>query len=709
LRALARDGDFVALARRATEDAERVGQYLAEIAGASDLSRAGRLDRVAQGDELQRAFIDFVSGWTKRAPLALLLEDAHNLDLASLKLVRAAMSAAEDLPLFVAIFSREDIKPFEGGLRLALSELTPRACRALAKHLLPAASEDTIEQIVVRSAGNPLMLEELARSSSRASTPETVLSMMEARIAELDPETRRVLRAASVLGVNIDVHAIVAILGDVTEREAARALEEAREREILQRAHGGLVFRQQLMREAAYGTLTAVDRTTAHGRAARWLEQNDERDPVRLAEHWMRGGRPDKAIPLLVRGAERALMSSDTEASIALADRAIACGATGQSLGLAHLYAAEALAWQARYEEARARAEVAMSLLREGSSSWLAAATEAIVASGRLGDEDGIVAIAHAVERAPHDPDAVMTQMVALARAASALVFGSKRAHGERLVQTLDMMERATAPLEAIARARVEEARANLALAMGDPGSYVARMATVASAFEMGGALRAACMTRMNLGHVLTSLGAWEASVRTLESALESARVLRVPFLALAVQHNLGLALAQCGRLEEAERIERAALDGALDRGDARLAGACRVYLARISLMAGNATNAVEMGRLAARDLEPHPALLALAEATLALALLQLGDRDEAHAAADRSFSIVMRLGDLEEGDILVRLVRAETLMATGRDARAVLEDARARIEAQADRLPEELRDRWLAVPENARVLALCR
>jgi predicted ATPase len=99
--------------------------------------------------------------------------------------------------------------------------------------------------------------------------------MLQARLAVLAPEERRFLRAASIFGDVFWVRGVLRVLGggspavvstlvehDLLERHQASRLPDEEE----------LSFRDPLVREAAYATLTAADRARGHALATAWLE-----------------------------------------------------------------------------------------------------------------------------------------------------------------------------------------------------------------------------------------------------------------------------------------------------------------------------------------------------------------------------------------------------------------------------------------------------
>jgi hypothetical protein len=85
---------------------------------------------------------------------------------------------------------------------LSLSKLSSKASSELVQAVLGELPPERLERLVERAGGNPFFLEELVRAAGGGvdQLPETVLGMLEARIAGLAPEARLVLRAASVFG-----------------------------------------------------------------------------------------------------------------------------------------------------------------------------------------------------------------------------------------------------------------------------------------------------------------------------------------------------------------------------------------------------------------------------------------------------------------------------------------------------------------------------
>src|SRR5262249_29609421 len=154
---------------------------------------------------------------------------------------------------------------------------------------------DTIERLVRLADGNTFYLEELIRAVAEGkgkgkagALPETVLAMVETRLARLALEARRVLPAASVFGEVCWDGGMAALLGGcMGPASVAGWLARLVEQEMLElrppsRFPGQreLAFRHALLREGAYATFADEDRRLEHRRAGEWLEQHGETDPM---------------------------------------------------------------------------------------------------------------------------------------------------------------------------------------------------------------------------------------------------------------------------------------------------------------------------------------------------------------------------------------------------------------------------------------------
>ena len=164
-----------------------------------------------------------------------------------------------------------------------LGDLSRKACERLVREILGQLPAEHVERLVVRSGGNAFYLEELVRAVSEGRAdelPGTVLAVASARLEALEPETRKVLRAASVFGRVFRAGGVRALLGDASAASLPQQIEKLLRHEVIVRRSASkvteddeLAFRHDLVREAAYAMLTDADRTLGHGLAGVWLEE----------------------------------------------------------------------------------------------------------------------------------------------------------------------------------------------------------------------------------------------------------------------------------------------------------------------------------------------------------------------------------------------------------------------------------------------------
>jgi tetratricopeptide (TPR) repeat protein len=217
-----------------------------------------------------------------------------------------------------------------------------------------------------------------------------------------------------------------------------------------------------------------------------------------------------------------------------------------------------------------------------------------------------------------------------------------------------------------------------------------------------------------DIGDAYLELGAYEPAEEALRRALRAAERLGLSSLSIPVltaKHNLGLALAMRGALEDAKRLETEAVEGAVTLGDRPLEGVCRTYLSRI-LEEGGALDAAEReAREAVAVLDVARAMRVNALGLLGGLLLRLGRAAEALDVCRQAMDLASTLGSFGDGESRVRLALAETLEATGQveQAARAIAKARERLIARAERITDPtLRHSFLErVPENARTIAL--
>src|SRR5262249_1266065 len=211
-------------ARVPPADRDRVAAFLGELAGrpmpddngaagaASAALRVARQDAQLMSEQMRRAWLDFLHAETSAHPVLLVLEDLHWGDFGTVRFIDAALRDLGKQPWMVLALARAEAFEICPNLRadrknvqeLRLKELGRKAGERLVRQVLgDTVSDDTVERLVKQSDGNAFYLEELIRAVAQGkdrALPETVLAMVETRLARLPLDARRGLRAASVFG-----------------------------------------------------------------------------------------------------------------------------------------------------------------------------------------------------------------------------------------------------------------------------------------------------------------------------------------------------------------------------------------------------------------------------------------------------------------------------------------------------------------------------
>jgi tetratricopeptide (TPR) repeat protein len=711
-------------------DQRRVAEFLAELGGIpfSDSNsvqlRAARRDPILMRDQVQRAFEDFIEAECRAHPLLIVLEDLQWGDLPSVRLLDGVLRRVCELPLLVLGVARPEVHDAfpnlwseRALLAVRVHELGKRASTELVKRALGDAIQTSeIETLVERAGGNALFLEELVRAHAEGRTelPGSVLAMVQARLEALPPEARRTLRAASVFGRSLPSKGLTPLLAGVEPDEVNRTIEALVTREFLVRRERSLAFRNALVRDAAYSSLTESDRTLGHRLAGEWLAARGDEKPVILAEHFEKGGLPARAVPWWSRAARDALDANDFARAIDWAESGRRAGATGAELGELGLTRAEALRWTGKLTEAATELDDALLALAPGSAEFCHAAAERALVLQRLGRCEELGELGRRLLAQSVRTTADNALAYALVRTGLFLLLVGQRALAFSLVRVVEELADPEAHLEPPTFAQLHVFRAVDALQRSDLASYLAEEEAAKRRFDEVGDLRRSLNEAGSIGYAYLELGAHPEAERVLSETLALASRMGLTHVVAASQHNLGLVYSRKGDFSRARDAEQRAVTIFRAQEDRRLEGAALAYLAEIELGAGNENEAIALAEQSLTLLrEVAPLIVPYPAAILARAWL---GRDRASDALELLEPIVLQLdtvGTAEAGDALVRLTHAETLVRMGQTERArkALTQARVRLTERADRIADPtLRQSFLEnVPENARTLALCR
>ena len=326
------------------------------------------------------------------APVALVLDDLHWADASTLGLLGYLLRRIEGAPLRILATARPAAPSTPLGAlvtaltreerleRMALRRLTPGETEALARSLSPAAASELAAWLQRSAEGNPYIIDELVRLAraegiltpegavdARALlatpvVPQTVYSLIEARLARLSDAARRVLDAAVAAGREFEFE-LVARAAGLSESAALDALDELRAARLLEQLPDGrLRFDHTLTMEVAYREVGEPRHRALHRRLAEVLEalHRDRLDDVAglIASHFAEGGAPERAASFAMRAGRRAASVAAWAEAVAFYEQGLA-GATPEqrpaallALGNALFLGGEAARATERYREA---------------------------------------------------------------------------------------------------------------------------------------------------------------------------------------------------------------------------------------------------------------------------------------------------------------------------------------------------------------------
>jgi eukaryotic-like serine/threonine-protein kinase len=693
--------------------------------------RAARQDASIMADQIQAAYIEVMRSAANVQPVMLVLEDLHWGDAPSVKLVDAALRELKNRPFVVVAFARPEVHDRIPKLwterdvqEIRLREMSRRAAESMVKSALGAQVEDkTVAMVVDRAEGNAFYLEELIRAVAEGheeALPETVLGMVEARLAELDTEVRRLLRAASILGETFWRGAVFALLGEPLEsgrkdRLAALVEQEVLVRHIESRLAGEeeYAFRHALLREGAYAMLTERDRTLGHKLAGEWLEQAGEKDPKLLAEHFDRGGEGARAAAHYLRAAEQAREGGDYEATIKLAERGFALGGEPDLLAALRAVEAEARYRSGDFEGALRAGREGVSLSRPGSRSHCGALFSVAGVLLARGKVDALQEVTEQLLRTEPEPDAIAPLVAAMSVVMPSLLFMLQRDAAELYLRRMEQLSEAVAEQDAIAIAWIESMRVQwLGFVERDNwGAHEKALATVFQS-ERAGAGGIFSFARVLSGATDMMLGRFDLAEEGLKRILATTPAGSPD--AMHSQFCLAFISLEQGRIDEASAIAAALVQEAEARGEMFMRFHARLLLIEIHLHRGE-IEAAEAEALALGDaLAMLPMLALWHPIVLARTRLAQGRAREAAEVAAHAYSRTQIQGiGLSYRHAALLLVRAEAFHAAGDQAAAcqAIRDAQEDLLRIAGKIPDpEVRRGFLEnLGDHRRTLQLAK
>jgi DNA-binding SARP family transcriptional activator len=313
---------------------------------------------------------------SETAPCLVVIEDLHWAPPRTLRLTAALAAAAEHCAALLVTTSRSDGDPLDAAWRASagvsalltfdLGPLHWPEASTLAAQFGDVADAFTL-RCLERAAGHPLFLEQLLQADRSDGLPDSVHSVVLARLDRLPAIERHIVGVASALGQRFSLDALRHLLG-------ADAVPAAPAHGLLRFESAEGVFAHALVHEGAYASLPRAQRRELHARAARWFAG---RDAVLHAEHLERAENPAAAQAYLDAARAQA-EDHHHEQALRMAERGLAlAGEDGPRFPLA-CCRAESLHDLGRMAEAQAAWESAVATAADDTErcrAWLGLAT----------------------------------------------------------------------------------------------------------------------------------------------------------------------------------------------------------------------------------------------------------------------------------------------------------------------------------------------
>ncbi|MEO7095573.1 MAG: hypothetical protein ABI175_20115, partial [Polyangiales bacterium] len=536
-----------------------------------------------------------------------------------------------------------------------------------------------------------------------------------ARIERLPPEARRLLRGASVFGETFWRGGVHALMGNADPTHVGEWIRHLLDAEIIAARSSAsypgedeYIFRHALLREAAYRMLTEADRALGHRLAGEWLESIGATNAAALAEHFERGLVPERAIEWYARGAEDALAGNEYEAVQLRGERALLCGASGETLGRIRMLQADASRWSGRYERSIEQAREAMSHLAPATPNWFEAAGTLAIVCSLVGSRGELVAVTQELNAVALTTESVDSAVVALARATSSAARLGMGELGNETLRRMDDVAAGSHPGDPAVAARLHYSRASVADINRDVSRSIRENLAASEAYEAAGMLRNLAVHRRLVAEAWMQIGQNAIAETELRRSIADSERLGLRENMCFSQHLLAVVLARRGLKDEAVSLGRAAVADSQDHGG-RNESHARCSLAAILLGAGELAAAHEESRRAVAVAPASAPMLAFVHATFASTALAMGMLDEARVASRAAMEIYRAGVGPRECELFVRLVELRVLERDrSPELSARIEEAKRELLTRAEHFTDAAqRESFLTnVQENVAILA---
>jgi len=298
-------------------------------------------------NRLFEAVSQFITNISREVPLLVILDDLQWTDPSSLLLLHYVARGVQKTPLLLlgayrstdidakhpltpvlAELNRERIPQSVSLKRMSSNDVTEMIKQILEQDDVPA---EFCRMVYEKTRGNPFFAEEVITSLkeegvifregnrwnikevSRIEFPETVKSVVKARISRLDDECQNILTLASFIGCDFPFEAVCGVTG-IEENRLLELLERILKtgliKEKLIRGEDVYSFSDIVIRDVVHDEVSLLRHKKLHNTVGCALEKvfakNVDQHLGELAYHFLEGGDEEKALDYFLEAGEKA-------------------------------------------------------------------------------------------------------------------------------------------------------------------------------------------------------------------------------------------------------------------------------------------------------------------------------------------------------------------------------------------------------------------
>jgi class 3 adenylate cyclase/predicted ATPase len=259
------------------------------------------------------ALLRQLEGLAREQPVLMVFEDAHWIDPTSRELLDLTIERVRNLPVLLIVTFRPEFQPAWTGqpqvTMLTLNRLDRRERSVLVAQIPhgKALPDEVVDQIVDRTDGVPLFIEELTKSvletgSSSLGIPTTLHDSLMARLDRL-ASVRLVAQIGAAIGRQFP-YLLLRAVSDLREDELQASLARlVASQLVFQRGappEAVYTFKHALVQDAAHASLLRSTRQQLHAQIAEALEAQSpelmDSQPELFAQHYAEAGLVEKSV-----------------------------------------------------------------------------------------------------------------------------------------------------------------------------------------------------------------------------------------------------------------------------------------------------------------------------------------------------------------------------------------------------------------------------